>query len=233
MHAFELGCERTWRKAHWRTSRGISAEAPCLGILSDCGASKPYSVYPAIQRGTLNASRLAMLESIIQEIRWMIPGLGVGVLASGCHAAEFPPSIPCQTLPFFVTATAINPSETLNWICGVDVWLIASQSPIASTLAELADHLRIPYMKCESQASSGDIATELSRCFEVSRASLPMLAFRSPQKSLDSSSPFVHGDSLITVDSALETLEIALNHSQERGVALSSSIKQDFLRPAA
>jgi hypothetical protein len=60
-----------------------------------------------------------------------------------------------------------------------------------------------------------------------------MLAFRSPQKSLDSSSPFVHGDSLITVDSALETLEIALNHSQERGVALSSSIKQDFLRPAA
>jgi hypothetical protein len=232
MHAFELGCDRTWRKAHWRTSHGITAEAPCLGILSDGRATKPASVYPTIHLGTSNVSRLAMLEPIIQELRWMIPGLGLGVLTTGCPA-ESPPSIPCQSLPFFVTATATNPSETLNWICGVDVWLIASQLPIASSLAELADHLRIPYMRFAGKASSGEFATELSHCFEVSRARLPMLAFRSPPKSVDSNSHFSNRDSVITADSALETLGIALNHSQERGVSLGLSIKQDSLRPAA
>jgi len=233
MHAFELGCDRTWRKAQWRTSHGITAEAPCLGILSDCRATKSASVYPTIHLGTSNVSYLAMLEPIVQELRWMIPGLGLGVLTKGCQAAESPPSIPCQALPFFVTATATNPSETLNWICGVDVWLIASQLPIASSLAELADHLKIPCVKFAGKASLGEVATELSHCFEVSRARLPMLAFRSIPKSFDSSSPFSHRDSVITTDSALETLGIALNHSQKRGVSLGSSIKQDSLRLAA
>jgi hypothetical protein len=254
MHAFELGCERTWRKAHWRTSHGIPTEAPCLGILSESGTIQPSSAYPAIQRGSVNVSRLSMLEPIIQEVRWRIPGLGLGVLATGCHAAESLSSLASQTLPFFATETAMDPSETLNWICGVDVWLVASELPIASALSELADYLRIPCVKfvlgdkesrharkltecsfsCDDVASSPvEIATELSRWFEVSQARLPMLAFRSPRTSSDSGSPFATMESGITVDAALEILDIALSDSMQSGVTSVPSIVQTALRPAA
>jgi hypothetical protein len=225
-HAFELGCDRTWRRAHWRTTRCIPAEAPCLGILCDGRAFKPYSTVPTTERGSRDATRLAMLEPIIQELRWMIPDLGLGVLVAGCRAEECLPSIACQTLPFFVAEQAMDPSEALDWICGIDVWLIASQLPIASTLAELADHLRIP---CVQSSQTAD----LSHWFEVSRAMLPMQAFRSPRTSRDSSSPFAPLGSVLTVDAALDSLELALSHSMRINVSTAQPIPQSSLRPAA
>lgn len=215
MHAFELGCDRTWRRAQWRAAHGIPAEAPCLGVLCDHRAYKPSSTFPADERGTWDGVRLAMLEPIIQELRWMIPGLGLGVLAAGCHPEECLSSLPCQTLPFFVTERTVDPSVTLDWICGVDVWLIASDLPIASTLAKLAEHLRIPCVQ-------SSLPTNLSHWFEVSRSRLPMLAFRSPRTSRDS-----------TVDDALDSLELVLSHSIKTSMAPVQSIPQSSLRPAA
>lgn len=226
MQAFELGCDRTWRRAHWRTTRCIPAEAPCLGILCDGRAFKPYSTVPTTERGSRDATHLAMLEPIIQELRWTIPGLGLGVLAAGCHAEECPPSISCQTLPFFVMERMVDPSEALDWICGSDVWLIASELPIASTLVELADHLKIPCVQTSQPA-------DLNHCFEVSRARLPMLAFRSPRTSRDSNSPFARLDSVLTVDAALDSLELALSHSMRINVSTAQPIPRSSLRPAA
>lgn len=212
MHAVDLGCDRTWRKTKWRSTHGIPVDTPCLGVLCDSNFSSPG---------------LRRLERIIQEIRWRIPQLGLGVLAIDQSTFLSACNLPCHAIEI-----ATDTSETLDWVCGVDVWLLATRSQLAMSIEQLADYLKISSLHValaqqESANSLHKIAGELADLFELSRARLPMLAF---QRAASGVSDRSHG---ITTDAALEILDSALSSFKNNDRLPVSPMVPTTLRLAA
>lgn len=207
MHAIELGCDRTWRKAQWRTSHGIPIDSPCLGILCDL-QSLSLRTHP--------------VEPIVQGLRWMVPKLGLGILSS-----HYRIPVTFVNLPYQATAIACDPSETLDWICGIDVWLLTSSTPLACAILQVADSLRIPCHKLLEVGNSCEPAiSELTHFFELANARLPMLAFRT-------SAPAADTEMSATVDDALGILASALIQTRPRPSIPSHAIQRESLRRAA
>jgi hypothetical protein len=213
MRTVDLGCDRTWRGVTWRVMNGIPTDSPCLGILCD---RDPPSISVALLSETVLES---LVEQTVQELRWMSPGLHVGVLSGPSMAGATRWNFPTQ-----VFNIASDPSDSLDWICGVDAWLVAARSPLAAALEEFANYLQIP---CFSFFAAGgfrhgspapgalkvrayETALTLAESLKTDSSRNSMLAFRTP------SIPPHSFSSELSVDAALGRLASVLNPASDR-----------------
>lgn len=237
VRAIELGCERGWRRAHWRDELAIPNTAPCLGILWSPD-SLPFSQ---------DTSHPKNIESIVrpmaQELRWAVPGIRIGILdgpnaSSGdLHAQSHLRS----SEPFQIRASANHPMRVLDWICGVDVWLSLSDSPLATAIERIASDLRLPLLAPQMREPAtiesapslwqdgwSRIAHAIARQIQSADAQLAMLAFRSGVQATRT------GASAMTVEEALRLLDDSIHpsHIQPTSKTESQQIPVEF-RPAA
>lgn len=133
VQAIELRGESPWRRADWRAKHAIPLDTPCIGILWD----------PAISK---RKSSIATLQHTLQELQWTVPGLQLALLAipqntEGSNAS--PGAVGLNPAPQ-IRGIGIDPIVVLEWLCGMDAWLLMGSSPLALALENLSENLGIP-----------------------------------------------------------------------------------------
>lgn len=201
-------------------------DSPCLGILCDRES-------PSVSVSPLSDSVLeSLVEQTVQELRWMSPGLLVGVLSGPSMADPVRWNFPTQAIN-----VASDPSDSLDWICGVDAWLVAARSPLAATVEEVANYLQIP---CFSFFAAGgfrhgspapgalkmrsyETALALAESLKTNAPRGSMLAFRTPSTPTHAI-PTHSFTCELSVDAALVRLASVLNPAIDRPPSTSSHV---------
>jgi hypothetical protein len=203
----ELGLEGNWKRADWRSQRAIPLDVPCLGILCDGDATK-------------HTKFISALPQVIQELKWNVPGLCLACLAiQGEQGTAACPSVHSLglhpgTLQIF---DGEDPFVALEWLCGMDAWLLTSRSAYARAFETIATELRTLSIgpstawDCESRSLASILLPSLlmpqrgglRNTYRMPRAgmtvdaALEILTLARTDATSEPSNPFVSSDAMV------------------------------------
>lgn len=184
LNPVEIGCERGWRRAQLRSELGIPHTVPWIATL---WLAEPFSMSDSAIPDRTTIDR--QLHLLTHELRWMVPGLRVGILNLCGEFFEHPNdgSVPCRlSEPFQVHATTRDPSSLLDWACAVDAWISMDASPISRTMERIAATLQLPFFSIPpGQRSSGSsTSTESGPSHGIAHSIARSLKFRTQDPSM-------------------------------------------------